>query len=61
MMAGVHFVDVYGPSRGHDACVPEAQRWIEGQATAGATAYHPNALGMSSQADLIVAEIDKSP
>jgi hypothetical protein len=58
--AGVHFVDVYGPSHGHDACAPEAQRWIVGQATPGATAYHPTALGMRAQADLIVAEINKT-
>jgi lysophospholipase L1-like esterase len=59
--AGVHFVDVYGPSHGHDACAPAAQRWIEGQATPGATAYHPNTLGMRAQADLIIAEIAKTP
>jgi hypothetical protein len=58
--AGVHFVDVYGPSHGHDACAPEAQRWVVGQATPGATAYHPTALGMRAQADLIIAEINKA-
>lgn len=58
--AGVHFVDVYGPSHGHDACAPEAQRWVEGQATAGAQAYHPNARGMRAQADLIIAEIQRT-
>jgi lysophospholipase L1-like esterase len=56
--AGVHFVDVYTASRGHDACAPPDQRWIVGQATPGSTAYHPNALGMSAQADLIVAQIN---
>jgi len=59
--AGVHFVDVYTASRGHDACAPEDQRWIVGQATPGATAYHPTALGMSAQADLIVDEINRGP
>jgi hypothetical protein len=55
--AGVHFVDVYSASRGHDACAPEDQRWVVGQATPGAAAYHPTARGMRAQADLIVAEI----
>jgi lysophospholipase L1-like esterase len=59
--AGVHFVDVYGPSHGHDACAPQAQRWIVGQATPGAQAYHPTALGMQAQADLIIAEIQRTP
>ena len=58
--AGVNFVDVYGPSRGHDACSPQAQRWVVGQATSGAQAYHPTALGMRAQADLIIAEIQRT-
>ena len=57
--AGVHFVDVYAASHGHDACAPEAQRWVVGQATPGAVAYHPIAPGMRAQADLIIADIDK--
>ena len=58
--AGVHFVDVYGPSHGHDACAAEAQRWVVGQATPGAQAYHPTALGMRAEADLIIAEIQRT-
>jgi hypothetical protein len=55
--ANVHFVDVYGPSSGHDACAPEAQRWVQGQATSGTIPYHPNAAGMRAEADLIIAAI----
>ena len=58
--AGVNFVDVYGPSHGHDACAPADQRWVEGQANSAVAAYHPNATGMRAQADLIVAEIRKT-
>jgi hypothetical protein len=55
--AGVHFVDVYVASRGHDACARTEERWVEGQATQGSAPYHPNARGMRAQADLIVAAI----
>jgi lysophospholipase L1-like esterase len=57
--AGVSFVDVYGPSHGHDACAPAEQRWVEGQANSSVAAYHPNAAGMRAVADLIVADIRK--
>jgi lysophospholipase L1-like esterase len=57
--AGVTFVDVYGPSHGHDACAPADQRWVEGEATASAAPYHPNAAGMRAEADLIAAELRK--
>ena len=58
--AGVTFVDVYGPSHGHDACAAADQRWVEGEANPNVAAYHPNAAGMRAEADLIVAEIRKS-
>jgi len=58
-MAGVTFVDWYGPSHGHDACAPADQRWVEGQANSAVAPYHPNAAGMRAVADLIVAEIRK--
>jgi lysophospholipase L1-like esterase len=59
-IAGVSFVDVYGPSHGHDACAPADQRWVEGQANPAVAPYHPNAAGMRAVADLIVAEIRKA-
>jgi len=58
--AGVTFVDVYGPSHGHDACAPADQRWVEGEANPAAAPYHPNAAGMRAAADLIVAESRKT-
>jgi lysophospholipase L1-like esterase len=58
--AGVNFVDVYGPSHGHDACSPADQRWVEGQANSAVAPYHPNAVGMRAVADLIVAAIRKT-
>ncbi len=58
--AGVTFIDVYGPSHGHDACAPADQRWVEGEATPSAAPYHPNAAGMRAEADLIVAELRKN-
>jgi len=58
--AGVHFVDVYGASHGHDACATANQRWVEGQANPNVTSYHPNAAGMRAQADLILAQIERN-
>ncbi len=58
--AGVTFIDVYGPSHGHDACASADQRWVEGQANSAVAPYHPNAAGMRAVADLIVAEIRKT-
>jgi lysophospholipase L1-like esterase len=58
--AGVDFVDVYGASQGHDACAAVGERWVEGQASPGMAAYHPNATGMRAQAELIVTAIRNS-
>ncbi len=48
--AGAHYVDTYGPSRGHDACSPAA--WVNGGATSPtrALAFHPYAAGMRATA-----------
>jgi len=55
--AKVVFVDSYLP-KGHDACAPEAQRWVEGaQPASPAFAFHPNAAGMKAQAKMIVAAL----
>jgi len=58
--ADVHFVDVYSASQGHDACAPDGQRWVEGQTPPAVVPYHPNAMGMRAQADLIEAEIRRT-
>lgn len=55
----VDFVDSDAPA-GHDACVPEAQRWIEGQQPQStALAFHPNANAMKAQAKMILAALKK--
>jgi lysophospholipase L1-like esterase len=55
--AKVVFVDSYLP-KGHDACAPEAKRWVEGaQPASPAFAYHPNGAGMKAQAKMIVAAL----
>jgi len=53
--AKIVFVDSYTPT-GHDACAPEAQRWIEGQQPESpAVSFHPNGAGMKAQAKMVVA------
>jgi lysophospholipase L1-like esterase len=55
--AKVTFVDSYTPT-GHDACAPEAQRWVEGQPPESpALPFHPNANGMKAQAKMIAAAL----
>jgi lysophospholipase L1-like esterase len=55
--AKVLFVDSYLP-KGHDACAPEAKRWVEGaQPASPAFAFHPNGAGMKAQAKMIVAAL----
>ena len=55
--AKVLFVDSYLP-KGHDACAPEAKRWVEGaQPASPAFAFHPNAAGMKAQAKMILAAL----
>lgn len=40
------YVDLYGPSEGHDACQPRGTRWAEpGSGTDGADSFHPNEAG----------------
>lgn len=53
------YVDLYGPSLGHDACADTAA-WINGQNDSwspGAAAYHPFLVGMSGMADLVYQQI----
>ena len=56
--AGDGYVDTYTPSVGHDACTPEASRWIEPLIPAAPAApLHPNAVGEQGMADAIVQAI----
>jgi lysophospholipase L1-like esterase len=55
--AKVDFVDSY-PPKGHDACATPAQRWVEGEVPSPtAFPFHPNALGMKVQADMILKRL----
>ena len=48
---GVTYVDLTGPSRGHDACQPLGVRWIEPVlAGTNPVIVHPNALGEQAMA-----------
>jgi lysophospholipase L1-like esterase len=52
--AGATFVDVLGPSEGHDICAG-AEAWVQGfEAKPGvATSYHPLASGQAAVAELV--------
>lgn len=56
--ADVEFVDVAGPSKGHDACAGE-QAWVNGRRAVDgeALSYHPFDRGMAAVADLVYAEL----
>ena len=52
--AGATYVDVYGPSVGHDACQLPGVRWIEPTVPLSPAApVHPNALGMQGTAAVL--------
>ncbi|WP_338932423.1 SGNH/GDSL hydrolase family protein [Streptomyces netropsis] len=49
--AGVRYADTYGPTVGHDVCVPAADRWVEGASPENPAApFHPNAKGEEAMA-----------
>jgi lysophospholipase L1-like esterase len=51
--AGARYVDLYGPSRGHDACAGD-RAWVAGaQTDLPAAPYHPLPLGMYEEARVI--------
>ncbi|MFI5527789.1 SGNH/GDSL hydrolase family protein [Kitasatospora sp. NPDC051853] len=50
---GARYVDVYGPSVGHDVCKPVGTRWMEPLFGSGAAAFHPNAAGERSMAEAV--------
>lgn len=57
--AGATYVDVYGPSVGHDACRLPGVKWVEPVVpTAPASPVHPNALGMWGMASAVASAID---
>lgn len=53
--AGSTYVDLYGPSIGHDACQPPGVRWVEPLLPlAPAAPVHPNATGMLATATAVL-------
>ena len=53
--AGATYVDLYGPSVGHDACQLPGVRWIEPLVPLSpAMPVHPNALGMRGMATVLL-------
>lgn len=56
--AGATYVDLYGPSVGHDACQLPGTRWVEPLVPLSpAAAYHPNVLGMRRTADVLLGAL----
>lgn len=55
---GAEYVDVRGPSLGHDACQSSSVRWVEGLVPSHPAApLHPNAQGEAAYADIIGGQI----
>jgi hypothetical protein len=53
-LAGVGFIDTYGPSEGHSACASPSTRWVEPLVPANLAApVHPNARGMAGIAAVV--------
>lgn len=56
--AHVRFADTYGPTTGHDVCVPAADRWVEGVSPESPAApFHPNAKGEQAMAGAVIARV----
>ena len=56
---GATYVDIFGPSTGHDACAPEGQAWIQGKDLnlLRALNYHPRFEGQAAVAALTVQKL----
>lgn len=54
------YVDLYGPSEGHDACQPRGERWAEpGSGTDGADSFHPNEAGEQAAARSVAKVLEQ--
>ncbi|AKK11629.1 GDSL-type esterase/lipase family protein [Corynebacterium uterequi] len=53
--AGMNFVDLYTPTKGHGTCAPDGQRWVNGlkDPEEGPQIMHPTDHGMVAFADII--------
>lgn len=57
--AGVNYIDLYGPSAGHDFCASTSNKWVEGIIpTSVAAPVHPNAKGMANFATIVATAIN---
>ncbi len=55
---GDTFVDIAGPSVGHDACAPRGQRWFNGKIPRGnGLSDHPTNAGKAAMARLVLSAI----
>jgi lysophospholipase L1-like esterase len=54
---GAQFVDLWGPSSGHDACATAQDRWVEPLDGASGTPVHPNAAGQAAMAGVVAAAV----
>ena len=54
---GVEYVDLWGPSAGHDICADDP--WVNGRVTSAETAlaYHPLAAGQRAAAEQVLAQL----
>lgn len=60
LSTGSEYVDLYGPSAGHDACKPRGERWMEpGSGTDGADSFHPNEAGQQAAAQAVSDVIER--
>jgi lysophospholipase L1-like esterase len=60
LLTGARFVDMAPASRGHDACQPVGQRWIEpAVAPINAFPVHPNATGEAAMAQQTLAQLGR--
>ncbi|MFE7592138.1 SGNH/GDSL hydrolase family protein [Kitasatospora sp. NPDC057512] len=56
--AGAVFVDLAGPSAGHDMCAGEDKRWVEPPLPAqGSAPIHPNAKGQEAMSGVVLKAI----
>jgi lysophospholipase L1-like esterase len=60
---GAAYVDMFGPSTGHDACAPDGQAWIQGKDInlLRALNYHPRYEGQAGVASLTYKTLTGEP
>jgi len=56
---GALFVNLNGPSNGHDACKPIGTRWVEPVIGTNPVIVHPNALGEAKMAEYTIRTLNE--